>query len=77
MKRIGIVGAGQMGTGIGIVAASVAGIPVKIVELNDASLKRSQKFIVSWCDKEVLKKRMTEDKKKDTLAKITFHNNIN
>ena len=66
-----------MGTGIGIVAANIAGIHVKMVELNEASSKKSQKFIASWCDKEVQKKRMTEEKKKDTLAKITFHNNIN
>ena len=32
IKKIGIVGAGQMGTGIGIVASRVAGLPVKFVD---------------------------------------------
>lgn len=32
VKRVGIVGAGQMGTGIGIVASRVAGCEVKFIE---------------------------------------------
>jgi 3-hydroxyacyl-CoA dehydrogenase len=38
---MGIVGAGQMGTGIGIVASRVAGVNVKFVDAKDESLKRS------------------------------------
>lgn len=58
MKRIGIVGAGQMGTGIGIVASRVAGLEVSFVDPYQESLKRSEKFIANWCDKEMKKGRM-------------------
>ena len=53
VKRIGIVGAGQMGTGIGIVAARVAGIQVKFVEPNKHNLTKSKDFFSQWCDKEI------------------------
>lgn len=53
VKRIGIVGAGQMGTGIGIVASRVAGIQVKFVEPNKHNLTKSKEFFNSWCDKEI------------------------
>lgn len=41
MKKIGIVGSGQMGTGIGIVASRTAGLKVKFVDANEQSLRRS------------------------------------
>jgi len=41
VKSIGIVGAGQMGTGIGIVASRNAGLQVKFVDANEKSLQRS------------------------------------
>ena len=50
-----------MGTGIGIVAAKVAGCHVKFVEAHAHQQKRSQDFISGWCDKEIDKKRMTVD----------------
>ena len=53
VKRLGIVGAGQMGTGIGIVASRVAGIQVKFVEPNKHNLTKSKDFISTWCDKEI------------------------
>jgi len=49
-----------MGTGIGIVASRVAGLNVVFVDPSEASLKKSEKVIASWCDKEVGKERMTE-----------------
>ena len=60
IKQIGIVGSGQMGTGIGIVASRVAGLNVVFVDPSEASLKKSEKVISSWCNKEIAKKRMTE-----------------
>ena len=42
-----------MGTGIGIVASSVAGIEVAFVEPNAANQKKSKDFISTWCDKEI------------------------
>jgi 3-hydroxybutyryl-CoA dehydrogenase len=50
---VGIIGAGQMGTGIGIVASRVAGVQVSFVEASAANQKKSKDFISSWCDKEI------------------------
>ena len=71
-----MIGAGQMGTGIGIVASRTAGVNVKMVDASEKSLKRSQDFINQWCDKEIGKERMTEEDKKGVLSTISFHDNI-
>lgn len=73
---MGVVGSGQMGTGIGIVASRVAGVNVKFVDPSDASLKRSEAFINSWCDKEIAKQKMTAQDKTDVLSRVSFHNSI-
>lgn len=44
-----------MGTGIGIVASRVAGVNVKFVDAKDESLRKSEAFINSWCEKEISK----------------------
>jgi 3-hydroxybutyryl-CoA dehydrogenase len=41
IKSIGVIGAGQMGTGIAIVASTVAKLPVILYDSNDISLKNS------------------------------------
>jgi 3-hydroxybutyryl-CoA dehydrogenase len=42
VKSFGVIGAGQMGTGIAIVAATVAKIPVVIYDSNDIAIKKSE-----------------------------------
>lgn len=44
-ERIGIVGAGQMGTGIAVVGAMNAKLPVLLMDANDQSLTKSINFI--------------------------------
>lgn len=51
VKSFGVIGAGQMGTGIAIVASTVAKIPVVIYDSNDISLKKSEQFVESWFQK--------------------------
>lgn len=48
IQHFGVVGAGQMGTGIAIVANRVAGLNVKLVDTSEATLSKSNKFIESW-----------------------------
>jgi len=55
IKRIGVLGAGQMGTGIGIVASRVANLEVVFVDPIAESLKKSEKFVHGWCKKEIEK----------------------
>jgi 3-hydroxybutyryl-CoA dehydrogenase len=63
--RIGVVGAGQMGTGIGIVSAAQAKAEVLIVDPNEDALNQSRKFVHDWLEravkKEVLKPEVTND----------------
>lgn len=63
VKRIGIIGAGQMGTGIGIVASRVAGLNVTFVDPKEAQLKSAERMVDKWCDKEIGKGRVTEEQK--------------
>lgn len=42
IKSFGVVGSGQMGTGIAIVANKVAGLDVTIYDSNQIALKKSQ-----------------------------------
>jgi 3-hydroxyacyl-CoA dehydrogenase len=50
-----------MGTGIGLVASSIAGINVKFIEVNEKGQANSRKFVEGWAKKEVEKKKLTED----------------
>lgn len=76
VKRVGIVGAGQMGTGIGIVASRVAGLQVKFVEPNKANMGVSKDFISTWCDKEILKERLTAEEKTQVLERVSYHDSV-
>lgn len=51
IKNFGVVGSGQMGTGIAIVANRFAGLNVTIYDSNQAALKKSEQFIGSWLQK--------------------------
>ena len=42
VKSFGVIGAGQMGTGIAIVASKVAKIPVVLFDSNEIALKKSE-----------------------------------
>jgi len=69
VKKIGVIGAGQMGHGITIVAAK-AGYNVTLRDINkelvDIGLKRITKFL----SKSVEKTKMTENEKKNILSRI-------
>ena len=69
LKRIGIIGAGQMGNGITQVAAA-AGFEVVMFDIQPASLDKGLGTISGSCDRLVKKAVMTEDQKKALLAKI-------
>ena len=69
LKRIGIIGAGQMGNGITQVAAA-AGFEVVMFDIMPASLDKGLGTISGSCDRLVKKAVMTEDQKKALLAKI-------
>jgi 3-hydroxybutyryl-CoA dehydrogenase len=75
MKKLGIVGAGQMGNGIAQVAASF-GFDVVMVDVSAASLQKGMATISSSCDRLIKKSVITEEQKKTLLAKIQTAENM-
>lgn len=51
IKSFGVIGSGQMGTGIAIVANRIANLNVTIYDSNQVALKKSQDFVQSWLNK--------------------------
>jgi len=51
VKSFGVIGSGQMGTGIAIVASRVAKLPVLIYDSNPVSLQKSKTFVDEWVAK--------------------------
>lgn len=76
VKSIGVVGAGQMGTGIGLVASRVAGLNVTFIDPSANSLKGSENFIANWCQKEIAKERLTKAESEAVMGRITFSQQI-
>lgn len=57
VKRVCVIGAGQMGTGIAIVAARHGNCKVTLIDKFSESLEKSEKFLASWVAKENAKGR--------------------
>lgn len=70
MKKVFIVGAGQMGLDIGQVMAK-AGIEVVFRDMTDEILEKSMAKLNKGLDKLVAKGKMTEDVKAGILAKVS------
>lgn len=73
-KRVGVVGCGQMGTGIAIVAARHAGLEVLALDKFAPSIERSGQFVRDWTAKEVKKGKMSEEESKSVIDRIRFGN---
>ncbi|KAJ1329134.1 3-hydroxybutyryl-CoA dehydrogenase [Microdochium nivale] len=61
VKSLGVIGAGQMGLGIALVAAQRAGVPVTLVDASQASLDKGLKFADKLLAKDVSKSRLTQE----------------
>jgi 3-hydroxybutyryl-CoA dehydrogenase len=68
-KKIGIVGAGQMGNGIAQVAAS-SGFQVVMTDVSSQSLEKGMQTISGSCDRLIKKQSLTEEQKKEILSRI-------
>ncbi|MCF2905724.1 3-hydroxybutyryl-CoA dehydrogenase [Octadecabacter sp. CECT 8868] len=69
IERIGVVGAGQMGSGIAHVCA-LAGYDVLMTDINDDALKAALVGIGKNMDRQVSKGLITEDEKSEGLRRI-------
>ncbi|MGF6772682.1 3-hydroxyacyl-CoA dehydrogenase [Paraburkholderia sp. GAS199] len=68
LHKIGVVGGGTMGAGIAV-AALDAGLPVTMIERDDASLARGRAHIEKVYDGLIAKGRLTADKKADVMSR--------
>jgi len=69
VRRVGVIGAGQMGNGIAHVCA-LAGIPVVINDVVPARLKEALATINGNMARQVARQRITEDDKQTALKRI-------
>lgn len=61
IKKLGVVGAGQMGLGIALVAAQKAEVPVIVVDNSQKSLDKGMAFADKLLAKDVSKQRLTQE----------------
>ena len=70
IKKLGIVGAGQMGSGIALHVCSLAGIPVLLNDIAAPRLKDALATINGNMARQVSRKRITEEQKDAALKLI-------
>jgi 3-hydroxybutyryl-CoA dehydrogenase len=70
IKKVGVIGSGQMGHGIAQVAA-LAGLDVVLNDLSDERLKSAMATINGHLSRQVSKQTITEDVRKNALARIS------
>ncbi|KAI0525577.1 3-hydroxybutyryl-CoA dehydrogenase [Xylaria bambusicola] len=71
VKRLGVIGAGQMGLGIALVAAQKAGVPVTLVDNSQASLDKGLAFADKLLAKDVSKNRITQEQADHVRSNLT------
>ncbi|KAJ1966161.1 hypothetical protein GGI12_000252 [Dipsacomyces acuminosporus] len=76
IKSMSVIGAGQMGIGIGLVAARVAKLNVQFVDSSPAQLEKGLAFLDKLLVKDVAKGRCTEDERSEVKSRITSVNSI-
>lgn len=70
IKTIGVVGAGQMGSGIACVAA-VSGFNVIMYDLTEELAKKGVTYIDGVLSKDVAKGKMTQDEKHNVMRRVS------
>ena len=71
IKRVGIIGAGQMGNGIAHVLA-VAGYDVRLSDISDERLEQALESIGANLDRQIEHEKISSDDKAAALARITM-----
>jgi len=70
IRKIGIVGAGQMGNGIAHVCA-IAGLPVTIVDIKQDALTRAISTMARNMDRQVNRTLISTDQRDEALARVS------
>mgnify|MGYP000880101899 CR=1 FL=1 len=70
VSKVGILGAGMMGAGIAYVSA-MAGIQAVLIDSTQEAADRGKSYSTNLLDKAISRKKSTEEKKAEVLARIT------
>ncbi|KAK9363554.1 3-hydroxyacyl-CoA dehydrogenase [Lipomyces starkeyi] len=70
VKKLGVIGAGQMGLGISFVAALVSKVPVVLVDSSEASINKSLGFLDKLLQKDVAKGKYSQDDANQVIKRI-------
>ncbi|MTD99366.1 3-hydroxyacyl-CoA dehydrogenase [Paracoccus sp. YIM 132242] len=70
VRKVGILGAGMMGAGIAYVSA-MAGIQVVLIDAKQEAADKGKSHSEGLLDKAISRKKSTEEKKAEVLARIT------
>jgi 3-hydroxybutyryl-CoA dehydrogenase len=76
IKKIGVIGAGQMGHGIALVAAR-SGFDVILRDIDEEFVKTGLKKIESFLDKSIEKGKMKPEEKNEIISNLKGATNIN
>ena len=60
ISKIGVIGAGQMGTGIAIVTSNSAKLPVILFDSNPVQAQKSESFLQDWLQKKLKKNEISD-----------------
>lgn len=75
MKNVAVIGAGTMGNGIAHTFAQ-SGFKVQLIDVSKDALKKGIQTIAANLDRMIVKEKITEQQKLDTLNNITPFTNI-
>ncbi|KAF9881225.1 3-hydroxybutyryl- dehydrogenase [Colletotrichum karsti] len=76
VKRLGVIGAGQMGLGIALVAAQRAQVPVTLVDASKPALDKGMAFAEKLLAKDVSKSRITQEQADQARSLLSPANSI-
>ncbi|OZJ05446.1 hypothetical protein BZG36_01630 [Bifiguratus adelaidae] len=71
VQRLGVVGAGQMGLGIALVAAKVAKLPVILMDTKQEQIDKGLKFMEKLLEKDVAKNRISSEDAAAAIKRVT------
>lgn len=76
VTKLGIAGAGTMGTGIALAAAS-SGVEVRLQDISEDQLAAAKHKIVTYLARQVAKERLTEDSAREIADRIETVTDMN
>ena len=77
LKNLTVIGSGQMGSGIGLLAAKEAGLSVTMLDSSVSSLEKSKGYMTKFLDTSVTKGKLTASDVPLIMQNLTFTTEIN